>query len=104
MEQLPRPPLSPIPTQIKASGYFGWDPAKRKYVHSAINNQGLSVTLYAEPGDALVFKPEGEPAASGAGQRSAIFTFKKAEHGFTISTDLERAGKLQRVSEETCTK
>ncbi len=91
------------PNQIKASGYFGWDLAKKKYVHSAINNQGLTVTLYAEPGDALVFKADGEPTTNGAAPHGAIFTFKKAARGFTISTDLERAGKLQRVSEETCT-
>jgi hypothetical protein len=93
------------PNHIAAIGYFGWDGAKNKYVHNAINNRGLTVTLYAEPGgDALVFKGEGSAASSASATGPISFTFKKAEKGFTITTSMEHDGKTAVVSEETCSK
>ncbi len=92
------------PHAISASGYWGWDANRKKYVHSAINNHGLAVTLYADPGgDALVFKGEGG-AGSGSAQGPLSFTFKKAPKGFTMITVAERDGKQETVSEETCSK
>jgi hypothetical protein len=93
------------PNHIAAIGYFGWDGAKNKYVHNAINNRGLTVTLYAEPGgDSLVFKGEGSAASSASAKGPVAFTFKKAEKGFTITTSMEHDGKTAVVSEETCSK
>ena len=98
-----QPKTKEQPGPIVANGYWGWDADVKKYVHGAINSVGMSFMLAGDKdGDSLVFKGEGKGRTGARGP--VVFTFKKADKGFTLLVeDTGADGKLARSSEETCT-